>query len=178
MKCIKLPPLDYFHLCFNFNFDKGEITYKFRESYYGFSSWTSFTKWNDLIDTQAFNTLDTTGYLKGQWEGKNYLVHRILYYVYYRLQPLMIDHIDRNKQNNNILNLRASSSRQNSLNTINNGRSPTDQNAYIANILHRGKTIYLGRYRTENEAIETIAKYKQKHNLILEPKYLEEQYNG
>lgn len=39
--------------------------------------------------------------------GRQHLVHRIIYQLYYGVEPIgQIDHIDREKKNNSILNLR------------------------------------------------------------------------
>ena len=47
---------------------------------------------------------------------KNMLVHRIVYALHYGLFPEFVDHIDNNRQNNRIENLRACTRQQNQFN--------------------------------------------------------------
>jgi hypothetical protein len=42
------------------------------------------------------------GYVVVQLNGKRYLAHRIIWLLVYEKMPVMVDHIDGNKQNNRI----------------------------------------------------------------------------
>lgn len=57
------------------------------------------------------------GYLKAGFNGTVYYIHRLVWCIEYGREPQhVIDHIDRNKQNNRIENLRDVTPRENNLN--------------------------------------------------------------
>lgn len=49
--------------------------------------------------------------------GRTYLIHRLVWFYHYGVWPELIDHIDRNPQNNKIENLRVSNKIYNSYNS-------------------------------------------------------------
>lgn len=66
---------------------------------------------------------------------------------------LIIDHIDRNKQNNNLNNLRLVSPKGNQENREAKGYSwDSQKGAWKARIVHNRKLIHIGHYETEQEA--------------------------
>ena len=66
---------------------------------------------------------------------------------------MIIDHIDRNRKNNNWLNLRIVTNQQNSFNTSSKGYTWLKKiNKYRAQIKVNYKTINLGRYEKEEDA--------------------------
>ena len=88
---------------------------------------------------------------------KNYLVHRVIAYLFLGLNidnpKEIIDHIDRNPSNNKIENLRIVSYTQNQWNVGAKGYNfRKDKNKWIARIRSDGNQIYLGYYDTEKEA--------------------------
>ena len=62
---------------------------------------------------------DHSGYRQVSIKGKNYALHRIVFYMFHRRDPgkKVIDHIDGNKSNNAILNLRCVAQKDNLRNT-------------------------------------------------------------
>ena len=113
------------------------------------------------IEQCSFND---AGYLVIVINYERYLLHRIAWVKFYREQPPdQIDHIDRDKTNNRINNLRAATQ---SVNLQNSGlrRDNTsgvrgigfcsDRNKYIVYIQHKGKTHNCGRYDHPLDAIE------------------------
>lgn len=56
---------------------------------------------------------DCNGYIRVAYEGRKYLVHRLIYVMHYGFVPKIIDHIDGNPTNNNINNLRPATHEQN-----------------------------------------------------------------
>jgi hypothetical protein len=92
---------------------------------------------------------------------KTYQTSHVIWLHYYGVWPTNeIDHIDLNPFNNAIVNLRPATRSQNESNTkmrINNttgvkGVVKTDSGRYAANVTYQGKTIWLGRYNTIEEA--------------------------
>ena len=94
------------------------------------------------------------GYLRIEIDDKGYKQHRVLGHAFGILDLhslLFIDHIDRDRSNNNISNLRVVTNQQNMFNQNAKGYRWKD-NKWYSQIKLNGKQIYLGRYDTEQEA--------------------------
>lgn len=102
------------------------------------------------------------GYRYIQLNGRKYAAHRIVWLIEHGEFPSTdIDHIDRNKLNNQISNLRLVTRKENCENKIaqrNNqlGIRGVSYNPrlrkYIAQIQHHGKGIHIGVFQTPQEA--------------------------
>ena len=100
------------------------------------------------------------GYRRIQIERKLYKSHRLVWKYHCGKDPKeFIDHIDGNKSNNNIKNLREATRQQNSFNKITQKNNKLgikgvrkDGNKYIATIFINGKVKYLGVFNTIEEA--------------------------
>ena len=57
------------------------------------------------------------GYLSVMVDGRNYRIHRLIYMMHYGYMPEVVDHIDGNKTNNKIENLREATPSENNCNT-------------------------------------------------------------
>lgn len=100
--------------------------------------------------------------------GKRYYVHRIIYMMFYGYMPFEIDHIDRNKLNNRIENLRSVTKSENVANQkirIDNksgirGISWNNQNKkWLASKQQNNKRIYLGYFETVEQAKMAVEQY-------------------
>ena len=103
------------------------------------------------------NNANQKGYNYIKINGKNIFRHRIIGHTFLNLNiddpKQQIDHIDKNRMNNNLINLRIVNNQQNSFNTNAKGYSFTkDSNKYRACIKLNGKLIHLGYFITEEEA--------------------------
>jgi len=102
--------------------------------------------------------------------NKKYLLHRVLGYVFLGLniedEKQIIDHIDGNKQNNNIENLRIITQQQNCFNQKTKKGYFKNRDKFYARIKLDYKTINLGSYDTEEEARQAYLDAKQKYHLI------------
>ena len=100
---------------------------------------------------------------------KHYTIHRIIAYTYLGLDinnpKKVIDHINRDKLDNQVSNLRIVSQQENSFNTKSKGYYKCG-NKYQAKIKINGKTICLGRFETEAEAHNAYLIAKQIHHII------------
>lgn len=64
----------------------------------------------------AFTYKTTTGYYQGAINGKNALAHRVIFKMVYGYDPEEVDHIDGDRSNNRIVNLRSADKSTNQMN--------------------------------------------------------------
>jgi hypothetical protein len=111
---------------------------------------------NMVKGKMAGTSITTSGYHRLKYKGKKYLNHRVIFEMHNGFLPEIIDHIDQNKLNNNIDNLRVANR---SLNMLNRGYSKKSNlpkgisfydNRYIVQLC--GK--YIGCYKYLESAIE------------------------
>ena len=67
------------------------------------------------IKDQA-GSVDSKGYIRIRFNGKKYLNHRLIFLMHHGYLPKMLDHIDNNRLNNCIENLRPATREENSYN--------------------------------------------------------------
>ena len=107
-------------------------------------------------------SFDRHGYRKVICHGKTYLVHRVAWMIFYgEKPPMFLDHINRNRLDNRICNLRPSNCSQNSANIVKTksqsgfrGVSRLANGKYKATISHCRKVIHLGTFKTPEAAWE------------------------
>ncbi len=104
-----------------------------------------------------------TGYLHTNIQGKTWYQHRLVWLFFNEDLPPVIDHIDGNKSNNRIENLRAADHTQNKHNVPKRRHNTTGAKGvvfhpkctgkpYQAKIVSHGRTHSLGYYATVAEA--------------------------
>src|SRR5574343_1583488 len=88
------------------NFDTGEIFWKELPPKHYFDNDKNYNIFCGMTNgKRAFNTINSKGYLRGSFFGKNYKAHRVVYALYYNEVPNIINHINRNRTDNRIDNL-------------------------------------------------------------------------
>lgn len=93
--------------------------------------------------------------------------HQFIYYFVYKNLPEIIDHIDRNKLNNSINNLRSVNKNQNCWNQSRIGvHYCNTYNKFIARIGYKGKRITLGSYNEYDDAKSAYLEAKKKYHKI------------
>ena len=98
-------------------------------------------------------TVRSDGYRQLNIANKSYYEHRLVWLLHTGTLPSkLLDHVDRNKKNNAIENLREATASENGRNQNCNGYT-FFKNAYVASIGINGKNHYLGRFKTPEEAI-------------------------
>ena len=113
----------------------------------------------------------SAGYNSFQLNKKMYYRHRIIAYCYLGLNinntEIHIDHIDHNKINNNVENLRLVSNQQNQFNRSNVKGYYYDKrrNKFYAKIT-LNKRINLGGFDTEEEAHNAYLEAKEKYHIF------------
>lgn len=117
--------------------------------------------------------LTKTGYITTQIKGKNYLVHRIIYKMFNDVVPNTLDHIDGNRANNKIENLRTATPLQNSYNKKNYISNKTgikgvnfnkQCNKYSARCQVNKKQNWLGLFETLDQAEIAVKIFRQQHH--------------
>jgi len=102
---------------------------------------------------------------------KTYLMHRITFLMHHGHLPKVVDHIDGNKDNNKIENLRAATYSENLHNSKRNKRSTTGykgvkwskQKQKFIGIVHSNyKEYYAGSYTTIEEAAKATTELRNK----------------
>jgi len=136
---------------------------------------------NDLTGRILKNILGSHGYycvvLCKDGKKKHFSIHRLLCKCFKEneySEELFVDHIDRNRLNNNLNNLRMVNHRENICNqTKKKNRSSifkgvyfnTTKNKWQVAITFNYKQIYIGRYETELEAAKAYNDYIDQNNL-------------
>jgi hypothetical protein len=103
--------------------------------------------------------IEKNGYSATNIKGVRYRVHRLIYQFHHGCCPDFIDHIDGNKQNNNIENLRPATMSQNNQNSKEKNTNKLgvkgvciERGRYKANIKINGKNKHLGYFYSLEEA--------------------------
>jgi len=148
------------YLCYNP--ETGIFTWKIRAS-------------NNVFSNQEAGNISSQGYIIITINKINYRAHRLAWFYINKEWPKgILDHIDRNKQNNAITNLRLATHSVNRLNSkINSNNTSTisgvhyDQRnqLWIAKITIRKKMYYLGSFNIKEDAI-TARKNAEKDFLV------------
>jgi hypothetical protein len=117
-------------------------------------------RWNTKFAfTEAFTTLDAYGYLRGRVYGKQYLAHRVIWAITTRVWPThQIDHINGNRQDNRLANLREATQFENARNTKSRGGASSkylgvswnsSRRKWQVQIEHQGVSKYVGVFTDE-----------------------------
>lgn len=118
---------------------------------------------------QEVGSLNNSGYLKVCLDRKNYLVHRLIFLMHHGYLPELLDHIDRNKLNNKIENLRECDKEANSWNRDKQANNTSGYRGvswnkaagkWHAYIKIKGKRKHIGLFSTPEEASEAYEKTK------------------
>lgn len=105
------------------------------------------------------------GYIRLHVEDQIDLAHRVAWYFVYGYVPRLIDHINCDKADNRIANLREATKQENALNRLslyrNNtsgeqGVYQTKTGNYKAQVRRNGKDVYLGTFTLKGEAANAV----------------------
>lgn len=99
----------------------------------------------------ALTARHSQGYYHGRVGRSNLKAHRVVFFLAHGYWPAQVDHIDGNRQNNRMDNLRAASANENQHNQACKGYYFVS-GKYRATIRVDGKAVYLGRFDTPEEA--------------------------
>ena|SRR4030067_1688811 len=125
---------------------------------------TGNLKWLVSLNNRALsgsiaNSTTNSGYLRVGVHGESYLVHRIIWLMVNNRWPKYeIDHINGNRSDNRLINLREVTCRENSCNRREHrdgkivGTRRQQSGRYVARITINGHRFCLGTFNTEQEA--------------------------
>lgn len=104
------------------------------------------------------------GYLDIKINSKGYGVHKVAWYIVHKQLPKYVDHIDNNKRNNKLINLREVTQSQNMLNMNNKNSMNTSgfrgvyfnrkAKAWQVQIKVEGKVLTFGLHKCLGEALQ------------------------
>jgi len=165
----KLPPLDLLRQLLRYDFESGDFYWIPRQPEM-FTQGVRSNKhncniWNAKWAHKKAGSLQH-GYVAISINGKTYLANRIAYSIYHNEQlstKIEIDHINRIKSDNRIINLRKVTHEKNMKNQGKKSNNTSGQTGvhwhkinkkWVATIRPNNKFIYLGQYEKYDEAVK------------------------
>jgi hypothetical protein len=122
---------------------------------------------------ECINRVNNKGYIVVGLKGKQYLAHRIVFLMHHGYLPKVTDHIDGDKTNNRIENLRECNYSQNNCNTPTRSDNKSgnrgvcfrkDTNKWSARIRYQGIDYSLGCYADKDDAIKAYEEARLKYH--------------
>lgn len=149
--------------------DAGKFTWKNRSDLDSFKSYRSMMVWNGRYAGKQTGYRRKDGYLEIRIHNKLILAHRLAWLMVHGEWPEeQIDHINHNREDNRIINLRAVSHRQNGMNTSLSASNTSGycgvsfdrrNNRWRAYAGMHGKYIHLGYFNDPKDAALARAKF-------------------
>lgn len=106
-----------------------------------------------------------TGYVRTKFDGRSVYVHRLAFYFMTKAWPkYYLDHINGNRSDNSWSNIREATRTQNNRSRVGYGKSGRkgvihqSKNSFRARIRINGRDVFLGSYKTADEAAKAYDK--------------------
>jgi hypothetical protein len=172
-----LPSLDVLNKLFQYERETGKLYWKIRtpdmfENRKRNPDWLCKI-WNSNFAGKEANNPHDFGYVYVSFNGKKYFAHKIIMYFEHGIDTEdEIDHINGNKSDNRLCNLRFATKSQNSMNTSNrkNNKSGvkgvhfnTHHKIWDCRIMVNKKVIHLGYYKNFNDAVQARKSAENKY---------------
>jgi hypothetical protein len=154
-----LPPTELLREFFDYDPKIGSLLWRRRDPRH-FVSQRLCNSWNSTFAGKQTGWLNANGYLATKILTVSYLVQRIVWKMMTGLEPPeQIDHIDGDRTNNRWLNLRGTDAIQGAWNRGIHKNNKVGMkgvtkrgNTFIARIYPNGEYVYLGTFKTPEEA--------------------------
>lgn len=146
-------------------YEDGHLRWKHRDTKW-FRSNQHYKAWNKNFAGKLAGHEKGNGYIGVTILSEEYLVHRVVYGMFHGYVPQIVDHIDLNRSNNRIENLREINSQGSNCNVGISVRNTSGikgvswnsaNNLWKAQICKHGKTTYLGMYKNIEDAAAAYA---------------------
>lgn len=153
MKTNELPSQERLQELFRYNPETGVLMWATREE-------SKRVHWKNAGKI-ALNSKSPSGYKRGSINRISVRAHRIIFKLVHGIEPDEIDHINGDRSDNRIANLRSCSRRENmtNLRSRRNGATELPLNVtrqksgnFTASIKFRSRTYFLGTFPTKDEA--------------------------
>lgn len=140
----------------------GDLIWKTRDAKY-FKNGLRVNSWNTRYAGTKIRVIDNKGYYFTSIFKKQYRAHRLIWLMNYGCLPKFIDHINGDKLDNRLCNLRAATNQDNSMNRAkarNNTSGVTGvylnkrNGLWCAQIKHNGHTRHLGSSKSIDDVIK------------------------
>jgi HNH endonuclease len=116
------------------------------------------------VGTIVIGYREKDGYIRTSLNYQKFIVHRLIWVYHYGAIPkgMQIDHINRDRHDNRIENLRLAdrslqmrnrSMHKNNISGVTGVTYKNRDKFWVANIGHRGEVVHLGSFKTKDEAI-------------------------
>ncbi|KKW92676.1 HNH endonuclease [Sphingobium chungbukense] len=154
-----LPPADYLRNLLRYDPETGKLLWKARASD-RFPNVRRWKRWNTMFaNAPALYTLHATGYLSGSIDGRTCYAHRVIWKMVHGVDAETIDHINGDRTDNRLSNLRCVSQRENCRNSSRHNDNISGvtgvsfyRNRWVATIWDGERNIYLGRFKNIEDA--------------------------
>jgi hypothetical protein len=114
---------------------------------------------------KVIGTINQSGYVVFRVKGKLYYAHRIAFFISFGFIPSMVDHINRNRSDNKLINLREADATLNAQNSKGYGvTKPKQTKKWSSAITNNRKRIHLGYFDTAEQAHKAYCLAKQKYH--------------
>lgn len=124
------PSVEYINECFVFNPKTGTLTWKERPLYHFKNEWRR-NQSNSRNRGKNVSCKEAGGYLVVKLEGQTYKAHRLIWKMFYGEDATFIDHINGDRTDNRIDNIRSVSFSENTKNRkISKNNTSTHQGVY------------------------------------------------
>ncbi len=170
MKTNELPSQDHLREIFDYNPEDGVLTWRPRNlKGRGYANFNS-----RRAGKEAFTTISPKGYRRGTLGGKCVFAHRVIYKWWHGIDADEVDHINCDRLDNRIENLRSVSRRENTRNLkkrYDGVRTLPVCVQYIAGryraiVRKDGRNVLIGCFDTPDQASDAVSRFTKAHNLI------------
>jgi hypothetical protein len=153
-----LPSQEYLNSILSYDKDTGVLTWRERK----FESALA-NGWNKKYAGKPLTTVSSAGYIFVTIDNSKYLAHRVIWKMITNDDVLIVDHINRNRIDNRLCNLREASTslsmhnRKHTSCRLPQGVQPNGYR-FMARINHKGKSFHLGTHATPELASQAYKK--------------------